>query len=302
MHYDGMTFRPPYEAYSLLLQVTRGCSHNACTFCSMYRNTPFSVSPVDEIVEDLVEAARDYTYAQRVFLVNGDAFCLSADELATIADMIHEALPYVESIGCYARIPNVAAKTDDELRMLASMGYSDINIGVESGLDDVLAFMNKGYDVATAREQFARLHAAELPFNINIINAAAGPKRIAEHAAANAALTNEAQPTLIFVSPLHVDPGTPLERLLQKNRFEECTLGQYLEEEIAYLEGLELDDCVFFGLHVSNPVPVQGLLPRDKDTLLRALREGMADIPADVLASHPSKGSEGRLDRRRLRG
>lgn len=295
MHYDGMTFRPPYEAYSLLLQVTRGCSHNACTFCSMYRTTPFSVSPLEEIVEDLAEAARDYTYAQRVFLVNGDAFCLSATELANIADMIHEALPYVESIGCYARIPNVAAKTDEELAMLAAKGYADINIGVESALDDVLSFMNKGYDVACAREQFARLQKAGLSFNLNIINAAAGPERIAEHAAANAALVNEAKPTLIFVSPLHVDPGTPLERLLGEGRFEECTLGQYLEEEIAFLEGLTLDGCVFFGLHVSNPVPVQGLLSRDKDAMLARLRAGMARIPREVLDSHPTKGAEGRL-------
>ena len=295
MHYTGMTFRPPYEAYSLLLQVTRGCSHNACTFCSMYRDTPFSVSPVEEIVDDLMEAARDYSYARRIFLVNGDAFCLTADELETIADMIHEALPYVESIGCYARIPNVASKTDEELARLAACGYADINIGVESGLDDVLAFMNKGYDVASARTQLARLHAAGLSFNLNIINAAAGPHCIAEHAAANARLVNEARPTLIFVSPLHVDPGTPLERLVGAGEFEECTLGEYLEEEIAFLEGLTLSDCVFFGLHVSNPVPVQGLLPRDKDELLRALRAGMANFPPEVLDSHPQKGREGRL-------
>ena len=295
MHYDDVVYRPPYEARSLLLQVTRGCSHNACTFCSMYRDTPFSVSPVEEIVDDLVEAARDVPYARRVFLVNGDAFCLSADELAAIADMIHEALPRVESIGCYARIPNVAEKTDEELALLAAKGYDNINIGVESALDDVLAFMNKGYDVATAREQFARLHRAGLPFNVNIINAAAGPDRITEHAAANAELVNDARPTLIFVSPLHVDPGTPLERLLAQGRFVECTLGQYLEEEIAFLEGLTLSDCIFFGLHVSNPIPVQGLLPRDKEELLHALREGMAAIPRAVLDSHPSKGSEGRL-------
>jgi radical SAM superfamily enzyme len=220
---------------------------------------------------------------------------LAADELATIADMIHEALPYVETIGCYARIPNVAAKTNEELAMLAAKGYADINIGVESGLDDVLALMNKGYDVATAREQFARLHAAGLTFNINVINAAAGPSRIAEHAAANAALVNEARPTLIFVSPLHVDPGTPLVRLVEQGAFEECTLGQYLEEEIAFLEGLTLDDCVFFGLHVSNPVPVQGLLGRDKAAMLARLRRGMAEIPREVLDSHPAKGAEGRL-------
>ena len=295
MHYDGTTFRPPYEAYSLLLQVTRGCSHNACTFCSMYQDVPFSVSPLEEIVDDIVEASRLGVRANRVFLVNGDAFCLPAQALLNIAEMIHEALPQVQGIGCYARVTNIADKTDDELAALAAAGYSDINIGVESGLDSVLEFMNKGYTVAQAREQFARLHAAGLPFNVNIINAAAGPNRIAEHAAANAALVNEAKPTLVFVSPLHVDPGARLETLVRDGAFEECTLGQYLEEEIAFLEGLELEDCVFFGAHVSNPVRVNGLLPRDKDTLLAALRDGLAQMPHALRDSHPSKGAEGSL-------
>ena len=282
MHYDGMTFRPPYEARSLLLQVTRGCSHNACTFCSMYRDVSFAISPLEEIVDDLAEAAWAYPYVSRMFLVNGDAFCLPADALLNIAEMIHEALPNVRSIGCYARIPNVTSKTDAELAALAAAGYDNINIGVESGLDDVLALMNKGFTVEEARLQFARLRAA-------------GPQRIAEHAAANAALVNEAQPTLIFVSPLHVDPGTPLVGLIERGEFEECTLGQYLEEEIAFLEGLELDDCVFFGAHVSNPIPVNGLLPRDKDELLTVLRDGMARIPRTQLDAHPSKGAEGSL-------
>ena len=295
MHYDGMTFRPPYEARSLLLQVTRGCSHNACTFCSMYRDVSFAISPLEEIVDDLAEATWAYPYVSRVFLVNGDAFCLPADALLNIAEMIHEALPNVRSIGCYARIPNVTSKTDAELAALAAAGYDNINIGVESGLDDVLALMNKGFTVEEARLQFARLHAAGLPFNVNIINAAAGPQRIAEHAAANASLVNEAQPSLIFVSPLHVDPGTPLVGLIDRGEFEECTLGQYLEEEIAFLEGLELDDCVFFGAHVSNPIPVNGLLPRDKDELLTVLRDGMARIPRAQLDAHPSKGAEGSL-------
>ena len=295
MHYDGMTFRPPYEAGSLLLQVTHGCSHNACTFCSMYRDVSFAVSPLEEIVDDLAEAAWAYPGVNRVFLVNGDAFCLPADALLNIAEMVHEALPNVRSIGCYARIPNVTAKTDKELKALAGAGYYNINIGVESGLDDVLTFMNKGFTVEEALRQFGRLHAAGLPFNVNIINAAAGPMRISEHAAANVALVNAAQPTLIFVSPLHVDPGTPLVGHIARGEFKECTLGQYLEEEIAFLEGLELDDCVFFGVHVSNPVPVNGWLPRDKEALLAALRSGMTRIPKAELDSHPDKGAEGSL-------
>ena len=289
MHYTGLTYRPPYEANSLILQVTSGCSHNRCTFCTMYRDVPFAVSPIEEVEADLREAARSWPWAQRVFLANGDAFCLPASRLEEIAQLIHRYLPEVRSIGGYASIKNIRTKSDDELRRLAKLGYTDLNIGLESGLDDVLAFMNKGYTVAEARAQIG------LPFNLNIINAAAGPKRILEHAQANARIVNEARPTLIFVSPLHVDPGAPLEAEVEAGRFEECTLGDYITEEIEFLRGLELDDCVFFGMHVSNPVPVAGHLPRDKQRLLAALEQGMAAIPDWQLASHPPKGAEGRL-------
>ena len=82
MHYTGPTYRPPYEASSLLLQVTTGCSHNACTFCSMYLDTPFAVSPREEIEADLQEVRASGWEPTRVFLVNGDAFALAcADEV-----------------------------------------------------------------------------------------------------------------------------------------------------------------------------------------------------------------------------
>ena len=295
MHYDGTTYRPPYEAESLLIQVTVGCSHNACTFCTMYKDVAFHASPLAEVEQDIVEAARLYPHAHRVFLVNGDPFTLSADALLHVAGLIRDELPSVEMIGCYASINTIAKKTDEELAALAAAGYSDINIGLESGLDDVLAFMNKGYDVATARTQLSRLNAAGLPFNLNIIVAAAGPTRASEHARACAEVVNFAQPTLLFVSPLHVDPGSDLEGLVSKGLFEESTLGEYILEEIELLEGLDQQDCTFFGLHVSNPVPVLGRLPQNKQALLDALRFGYGRISPHVLNSHPYKGAEGRL-------
>ncbi len=295
MHYTGTTFRPPYEAQSLLVQVTTGCSHNACTFCSMYRDVDFAVSPIEEVEADLIEAAQRVPYTQRIFLVNGDAFCLPFDQLERIAKKAHRCFPNLNSIGGYARIGNVASKTDEELSRLAKLGYKDFNIGLESGLDDVLSHMNKGYTTAEAKAQFDRLHEAGMPFNLNIINAAAGPERIEEHAAANAAIVNEARPTLVFVSPLHADPGTPWTQEVEAGVFEESTLRQYIEEEMAFLEGLELDGCTFYGLHVSNPIPVFGQLPADKDDMLAELREGMAEIPDAILDSHPNKGPEGRI-------
>ena len=295
MHYTGPTFRPPFEASSLLIQVTAGCSHNACTFCTMYKDVPFSISPMDEVLADIAEAALYRPHARRVFLVNGDAFCLPTEQLLEIAEAIHTNLPEVTRIASYASINNLRSKSVDELRALAQAGYGELNIGLESGLDDVLAFMNKGFTLAEAREQLGKLNEAGMPLSLNIINAAAGPERIIEHAEANAAIVNEVQPCLLFVSPLHVDPGSEWEKIVEAGEFAECTLGQYLQEEIAFLQGLEQRDCVFFGLHVSNPIPVQGWLPRDKKQLLYALCDGMAAIPQHMLDSHPAKGAEGSL-------
>lgn len=295
MHYTGTTFRPPYEAHSLILQVTTGCSHNSCTFCSMYRDVDFAVSPLEEVEADLQEAAQTAPWAKRVFLANGDAFTLPAEHLAQVAELIHHYLPNVETIGGYGSINNIKSKTDEDLRHLAALGFADFNIGLESGLDSVLAYMNKGYTLAQAAEQLARLSATGMPFNLNIINAAAGPDAIEEHAQANAAIVNKAQPTLVFVSPLHADLGTPLTHDIETGKFTECTLREYIEEETAFLEGLELRDCTFYGMHVSNPIPVLGHLPEDKDKLIRGLKMGMAEIPDYILDSHPKKGAEGRL-------
>ena len=144
MHMYGQNYRPPFEAQSLLLQVTTGCSHNACAFCAMYRQTRYTESPLHEIESDLYEAARYLPNATRVFLENGDAFGLPAERLLEVAELIHKYLPNVTTIGAYASIKNIIPKTDDELKALAEAGYAHINIGLESGLDDVLAYLKKG--------------------------------------------------------------------------------------------------------------------------------------------------------------
>ena len=134
-----------------------------------------------------------------------------------------------------------------------------------------------------------------MPFTLNIINAAAGPARLHEHAAANARIVNEAQPALLFVTPLHVDRGSDLEAIVDADGFEECTLGQYLDEQIEMTEQLELENCLYFGVHISNPVKTMGWLPRDKQLVLDELRAGRDRFSPEQLASHPVKGLEGRM-------
>ena len=287
MHYSGITFRPPIEANSLVLQVTTGCSHNKCSFCAMYRDTPFSVSPVEEIEADLQEAAVSRPRVKRVFLLNGDAFCLPYDHLARIAELIHQYLPNVETIGAYASVYNVLTKTDTQLADLAELGYANINLGIESGLEDVLATMNKGTTVLDARMQMERLHRAGLPFTVNIIIAAAGPDRLVEHAAANAALVNEASPTIVFASPLHIDPRTPLYEDWAAGLVPASTIRQYLMEEYEFVSRLNLYDCMYYGLHIATPEPVSGWLPRDKEKILAEIDARASRLPRVFLDTKP---------------
>ena len=292
MHYTGTIYRPPFEARSLLLQVTTGCSHNRCSFCTMYRDEPFRVEPLEQIEEDLAEARQYVPNVTRVFLENGDPFALSADRLEQIAVMIHAYLPRVETIAMYASIKNVIGKSDEELRRLRNLGINELNIGVESGLDEALAYMNKGYTSEQAKHELNRLKSAGIDYGANIILGCAGPERRHENAAATAALLNETKPYLIFTGTIHSDPGCPLYEDMQSGRFVESTFGEYLDEEEELLELLDFTDCYLFGLHPSNIVTMHGNLPEDKAAMLELVRKRREEL-ANRLDERPVRYGEG---------
>lgn len=292
MHYTGTIYRPPFEARSLLLQVTTGCSHNRCSFCTMYRDGQFGVEPLEQIEEDLNEARKYVPNVTRVFLENGDPFALSADRLEAIAVMIHAYLPKIETIAMYASIKNVIGKTDEELKRLRTLGINELNIGVESGLDDALSYMIKGYTAKQAIYELNRLGAAGIDYGANIILGCAGAGRHHENAAATAALLNETKPYLIFTGTLHADPGCPLYEDMKNGDFVESTFGEYLDEEEELLELLDLKDCYLFGLHPSNIVRMHGNLPEDKQAMLELIRKRRNEL-ASRLDERPVRYGEG---------
>ena len=203
-------YRPPFEAGSFLLEVTKGCSHNQCSFCTMYRDVPFRLLSMEDVETQIRDASVYATLINRVFLENGDAFVLSADKLKEIAELIHSYLPRVGTIAMYASIKNIRGKTDEELKTLRQMGINELNIGVESGLDEALEYMNKGYTSDEASYQLNRLKKAGIDYGANIIFGCAGPNLRKENAIATAKLLNETKPYLIFTGTFHADPGCPL--------------------------------------------------------------------------------------------
>src|SRR5208283_5282800 len=121
MDYEGFIIRPPSEAYSLLLQVTVGCSHNKCTFCGTYRQKKFKIKPMEQITKDL-EEARSYGYVEKVFLCDGDALIIPQSRLEEILKLIKENLPTVKRIGTYANTKSILRKSVDELKKLKELG------------------------------------------------------------------------------------------------------------------------------------------------------------------------------------
>lgn len=293
MTYTGPVFRPPFEANSLLLEVTVGCSHNRCTFCTMYKDVPFQVSQMAQIEHDLLEAKERYGSVSRIFLVNADPFVLSAARLKAIAEKINEVFPEIETISMYASVKNIIGKTDEELKELRKLKINELNIGIESGMDDVLTRLNKGFTLEEARTQLKRLNKAGIDFSMNIIVGAAGSEKSIENAIANSKLINEVNPYLIFIATMHVDFGSVLYDEIKEGKFVENTLGDNLTEELELLKRLELKETVFFGLHTSNVIPLIGTLPKDKDKLIEELEKGIKSIPQKILNSRPEKGYEG---------
>ena len=148
MRYKGKVYRPPSEAYSLIVQVTYGCSHNRCAFCDMYDDKHFAMRPMEEIFEDFRMARQMYRRVERVFLADGDALMRRTADLAAILDLIYGLFPECERVTSYASPGSLHAKSEEDLRLLRQKGLSMLYMGLESGCDAVLEKMTKGHTAA----------------------------------------------------------------------------------------------------------------------------------------------------------
>lgn len=274
MHFTGTIWRPPYEAASLLLEVTAGCTHHSCKFCTLYSDlpTPFQLSPMDHVEADLQEAQAQLELwgqrhrVRRTFLTGGNPFVLHPKRLLDIATRVKDHFPQNETIGCFARVTDITQKSDEALAALQAAGYDGLTIGIETGDDQALAFMNKGYRAEDILQQCRRLDQAGIGYHFFYLTGISGAGRGEEGARATAAVCNQLHPRRIGASMLTLYPDAPLYQEVQAGRWQEAGELEKYRELKALVDALDIP--VWFGaLGASNAIPMEGTLPKDKATL-----------------------------------
>ena len=287
MHYTGTIWRPPYEAYSLLIQVTAGCTHHSCKFCTLYEDLPFKfkLSPFSEVEQDLAEASKYYHKVPRVFFTGANPFVLSTEKLKTLAKMVKEYFPKYETIGCFARITDITPKTVEELRGLRALGYDGITIGVETGDDEMLAFMNKGFQSKDTIEQCKKLEAANISYNFFYLTGISGAGRAEIGAKETAKVFNQLHPRIIESSMLTIYKNSELYEEIQKGNWREESEIEKLIELKILIENLKITTRIVTD-GASNLIQVRGNLPKDKEKLMKHLQYQISNVDESVLREY----------------
>ena len=276
MNYDGMIYRPPSEAYSLILQVTVGCAHNSCTFCTMYKEKSFHVKPLREVEEDLKEARSYYgNRSLRIFLADGDALVLSQEKLCTILRLCRQYFPKTERITSYGTAQDILRKSKEELQELHELGLDMIYLGLESGSDEVLRRINKGETADEIVRAGLMVKEAGMKLSVTCIAGLGSLELSEEHAIKTAEALSRMKPEYIGLLTLLFELPTPLMRDWQEGRFYLMNPIEIAHETLILLEHIDSEGSIFRANHASNYVNLAGTLNQDREAMCARLRKAL---------------------------
>ncbi len=268
MDYVGNLIRPPSEAYSIILQVTVGCSYNKCTFCGAYKGTLFTLKPAATVDRDIAFAKKHCQHQKRVFLADGDVLILKQSYLIALFCKIRQELPWVRRISLYGSGRAIARKTPHELIELKSMGLDRIYMGLESGCNETLNRVKKGDSVENMVLAGNKIKDSGLFLSVTVLLGLAGRKLSQQHAIMTAAALNAISPQQIAALTLMVLTNTPLGLDEQNGKFKMIGPTTILEELYTLIAHLKVKRSQFYANHASNYLPLSGRLPKDKNSML----------------------------------
>ena len=281
MKYEGMIFRPPSEADSLILQVTVGCSYNRCTFCGAYQGKRFRIKRFEEIKEDIDEVSA--YRIQRVFLADGDALAIPQKDLLRVVAYLREKLRGLERIGIYANAKDVLRKGVEELRALKDLGVGILYLGLESGDPDILKRIKKNATVDELIRAGKRVKESGILLSVTVILGLGGVERSQAHAVETGKVLSEMDPDYVGALSLMIVCGTPIEKEIETGKLKLPTAFGLIQELEVMITNCQFSHCFFASNHASNYLPLRILMPEQKEEALERIREVLRRKDPDLL-------------------
>ena len=273
MKYEGMIFRPPSEADSLILQVTVGCSYNRCTFCGAYQGKSFRIKSFEEVKEDIDEVSPQGPWVRRVFLADGDALIISQKELLRILDYLKVKLRGLERVGIYANAKDILRKGVDELKELKDLGLGIIYLGLESGNPEVLKRIKKNATIDQMVRAAKRVKESGILLSVTVILGIGGVESSEAHAEDTGKVLSQMDPDYVGALSLMVVPGTPIEKEIETGELILPTPFGLIQELEMMIQHCQFTRCFFASNHASNYLPLRIRIPEQKEEALRRIRE-----------------------------
>jgi len=288
IQYHEPVYRPPSEGRSILLQVTIGCSHNLCTYCDMYRSKKYTVRNIEDVEDDLIKLSKFYNSSsiipEKIFFCDGDALAAPFDYLMKCLELTFKYFPFIKRIGTYATAMNILEKSDNELKQLSQAGMGIAYLGMESGSDSVLKKIVKGNNAEDMVKASLKIKKAGFKLSTIVMIGVGGEELSDDHITGTARILSQCAPE--YLSFLVTSPvvGTPMARMIERKIMTLPTEKQMLFEmkEILRLMDDELmNNIVFRANHVSNQIPLAGILPQDKNSLVKKLEYWFTQMPEE---------------------
>lgn len=268
MHYEGKIYRPWMEAGSVLIQTTLGCSNNQCTFCTMFDDKRFKVRKLEDIFKDIEEARLLYPHIESIFLVDGNVMAMRTEQLLKVINKVKTTFPEIKNISLYAGFNDFRRKSVAELKEIQSAGLTWAYSGLESGDPIVLERIKKRMTREHAIEGMAMAKEAGIKVLASFIFGLGGKARSKEHIEGTTNILNIMQPEAIAPMALAIQPGSELEREVQRGDFVMPSPLQVLEEEKYLLENMDDFPCYYWGDHGNNISSMRGEWPRAREPFL----------------------------------
>jgi radical SAM superfamily enzyme YgiQ (UPF0313 family) len=288
--YDEPLFRPPSEAYSLIMQVTLGCSWNRCAFCEMYTSKKFRVKPEEDVLRDIQLVKDSGMDIRKVFLADGNAMVLSSQKLQRITNHLNKMFPKLSRISAYAIAKDLEFKSLEELIELREAGLKLIYVGIETGSDELLRLINKDESYWSIRDNLLKAKQAGIKLSVMILTGLGGKKYSEQHAIYSARLINIIQPDYLSTLILSFPYGVNHYKSRFGGVFEEMNPTELLQEQCRFISELNLENVVFRSDHASNYLALKGILSRDKERLLSELEIAIHHPDQAVLREELQRG------------